>query len=69
MVKITYADVAELADALDLGSSAFGVGVNSRGAYIMLVPNSIKSELKEFNGKIDNIYVVGGANSVSDKEA
>ncbi|MCR1954315.1 cell wall-binding repeat-containing protein [Clostridioides mangenotii] len=43
--------------------------VNSRGAYIMLVPNSIKSELKEFNGKIDNIYVVGGANSVSDKEA
>lgn len=43
--------------------------VNSKGAYIMLLPNSMKSELKEFNGKIDNIYVVGGANSISDKEA
>ena len=27
VVEIQYADVAELADALDLGSSAFGVGV------------------------------------------
>lgn len=43
--------------------------VNSKGAYIMLLPNSMKSELREFNGKIDNIYVVGGANSISDKEA
>lgn len=43
--------------------------VNSKSAYIMLAPNSIKRELEGLTTKIDNVFVVGGVNSVSDREA
>jgi putative cell wall-binding protein len=42
--------------------------VYSKNAYIMLVPNLNKKELKALDKRIENIFIVGGLNSVSDSE-
>lgn len=66
--KSTYKNMSlvsgdNFADAL----SATNI-VNSKNTYIVLAPKANKTELQNLDGKIDNVYVIGGVKSISNRE-